>query len=71
MPFYTQLQPSTPDNLGKVEDQFVDWWNAMRVFVFEGKDAVVAAYNYSQDSPPPPTPLPSMKAPQVRTGNAV
>ncbi len=52
LPFYTQLQPSTPDNLGKVEDQFVDWWNAMRIFVFDGQDAATAAYNFSQDNPP-------------------
>ena len=47
IPFYTQLLPATPANLGKVNDQFIDWWNAMRVFVFDGKDAADAAYNYS------------------------
>jgi hypothetical protein len=57
LPFYTQLKMWTAENSGQVEDQFVDWWNAMRVFVFEGKDAAVAAYNYSQDNPPPPTPI--------------
>ena len=49
IPFYTQLLPTTPANLGKVNDQFVDWWNAMRVYVFDGKDAADAAYNYSVD----------------------
>ena len=49
IPFYTQLLPTTPGNLGKVNDQFVDWWNAMRVYVFDGKDAADAAYNYSVD----------------------
>ena len=49
IPFYTQLLPTTPANLGKVNDQFIDWWNAMRVFVFDGKDAADAAYNYSVD----------------------
>jgi hypothetical protein len=49
IPFYTQLLPATPANLGKVNDQFIDWWNAMRVFVFDGKDAADAAYNYSVD----------------------
>src|SRR5262249_46243391 len=48
LPFYTQLKPWTADNSGQVVDQFVDWWNAMRVFVFDGKDAAVAAYNFSQ-----------------------
>lgn len=49
LPFYTQLLPTTPANLGKLDDQFVDWWNAMRVYVFDGKDAADAAYNYSVD----------------------
>src|SRR3954465_388013 len=33
LPFYTQLLPATAADLGKVDDQFVDWWNAMRVFI--------------------------------------
>jgi hypothetical protein len=49
LPFYTQLLPATADNLGKVDDQFVDWWNAMRIFIFNGKDAADAAYDYSVD----------------------
>jgi hypothetical protein len=57
LPFYTQLQPWTADNSGQVVDQFVDWWNAMRVFVFDGKDAAVAAYDFSQDNARPPTPI--------------
>jgi hypothetical protein len=31
IPFYTQLLPATAANLGKVDDQYIDWWNAMRV----------------------------------------
>src|SRR5579864_2047902 len=57
LPFYTQLKPWTPANSGQVEDQFVDWWNAMRVFVFDGSDAADAAYDFSQDNPTPPTPV--------------
>ena len=38
IPFYTQILPATPANLGRVDDQFIDWWNAMRVYVFDGKD---------------------------------
>ena len=49
LPFYTQLLPATAANLGTVNDQFIDWWNAMRVYVFDGKDAADAAYNYSVD----------------------
>ncbi len=49
LPFYTQLLPVSGGNLGTVKDQYIDWWNAMRVFVFDGRDAVNAAYNYSVD----------------------
>src|SRR5829696_6471567 len=37
LPFYTQLLAADQSNLGKVDDQFVDWWNAMRVFIFDGR----------------------------------
>lgn len=57
VPFYTQLQPWTQANSGTVQDQFIDWWNAMRVYVFDGKDAADAAYNFSQDNPPPGVPV--------------
>ncbi len=49
IPFYTQLLPSNTSDLGKVDDQFIDWWNAMRIFVFDGSTAINAAYNYSVD----------------------
>jgi hypothetical protein len=49
IPFYTQLLPTNGNNLGKVDDQFIDWWNAMRIFVFDGPTAVNAAYDYSVD----------------------
>ncbi len=49
IPFYTQLLPTNEDDLGKVDDQFIDWWNAMRIFVFDGSTAINAAYNYSVD----------------------
>ena len=57
VPFYTELQPWTQVNSGTVQDQFIDWWNAMRVYVFDGKDAADAAYNFSQDNPPPGVPV--------------
>ena len=60
IPFYTQLLPATPANLGEVDDQFIDWWNAMRVFVFDGEDAADAAFNYSVDrkgNVVPPAPI--------------
>ena len=33
----------------QVDDLFIDWWIALRVFVFDGMDAADAAYNYSVD----------------------
>ena len=50
VPFYTQLLPTTASNLGTIPDQFIDWWNAMRVFVFDGKDELNAAFNYNGDN---------------------
>src|SRR6266540_1172763 len=50
LPFYTQLLPADASNLGRIDDQFIDWWNAMRIYIFDGKDAVNAAYNYSVDA---------------------
>ena len=47
IPFYTQLLPADRSDLGKRDDQFVDWWNAMRIFVFDGSSAANAAFNYS------------------------
>jgi len=45
LPFYTQLLQYDSSNLGTVSDQFIDWWNAMRVYIFDGKDALTAATN--------------------------
>ena len=76
IPFYTQLLPASPATLGKVNDQFIDWWNAMRVFVFDGKDAADAAYNYSVDRsgnvipPIPVSPVSGAALPSCTSNNA-
>ncbi|MGD9508294.1 MAG: hypothetical protein AB7X49_07050, partial [Geminicoccaceae bacterium] len=77
LPFYTQLLPADASNLGKVNDQFIDWWNAMRVFVFDGKEAADAAYAYSVDRngtvvpPAPIDPVPGAALPScASTGTA-
>ena len=49
IPFYTQLLPVNESDLGKRDDQFIDWWNAMRTSVFDGQAAANAAFNYSVD----------------------
>ena len=76
IPFYTQLLPFNAGNFGKVKDQFIDWWNAMRVFVFDGKDAADAAYNYSVSRsgkvipPIPVNPVSGAALPSCTSNNA-
>src|SRR3984893_11751946 len=41
VPFYTQLIATTPDNLGKIPDQYIDWWNSGRIVFFDS----IAAYH--------------------------
>jgi hypothetical protein len=43
VPFYTQLKSADSDNLGKVDDQFVDWWNAVRVYLLDSEAAYHSA----------------------------
>jgi hypothetical protein len=65
VPFYTQLKEYTDENLGEVHDQFIDWWNAQRVYFFVGQTDLSSAlqYNGSRD-PRPVTPLPQASAPK-------
>jgi hypothetical protein len=59
VPFYTQLTATNSGNLGKYSSQYVDWWNAARVFFYDGNVAKTGAFNYDVDqnghivSPPP------------------
>jgi hypothetical protein len=55
IPFYTQLLETTADNLGKLPDQYIDWWNSGRIVFFDSP----AAYHSVQvtnnnDTPPAP-----------------
>ncbi|MGH2565006.1 MAG: hypothetical protein ACRDE5_10860, partial [Ginsengibacter sp.] len=74
IPFYTQLL-AVNSNLGTVTDQFIDWWNAMRIFVFDGKQAIDAAFNYSVDPsgavipPIPVNPVPGAAVPSCTMDN--
>jgi hypothetical protein len=43
VPFYTQLLTTTADNLGKVADQYVDWWNSGRIVFFDSAAAYHSA----------------------------
>jgi hypothetical protein len=55
VPFYTQIKPTCPpptsaphcisgDNLGKVPDQFIDWFNSTRIYFFYGNEARTSAF---------------------------
>ena len=60
VPFYTQLKDVTADDLGVDDDQFIDWWNGVRLYFFNGANALSAAYiTYDTGSgqPHPVTPL--------------
>ena len=39
VPFYTQLLATTADDLGKVPDQYIDWWNSGRIVFFDSRAA--------------------------------
>ena len=39
VPFYTQLLTTTADNLGKIPDQYIDWWNSGRIVFFDSPAA--------------------------------
>jgi hypothetical protein len=77
MPFWTQLQDVTDNDIGVNNDQFIDWWNATRIYLFEGGTALHAAQitdgilDNKQHSPMPIAPLGGAKVPTcVASGGA-
>jgi hypothetical protein len=46
VPFYTQLKAPGPGGPGATTDEYIDWWNAMRLYLFDSHTAVTDAYNY-------------------------
>jgi hypothetical protein len=45
VPFYTKISSNITDqNLGIDNDQFIDWWNSMRLVVLYGKAALYSAF---------------------------
>jgi hypothetical protein len=69
VPFFTQLQQVTDNDIGVNTDQFIDWWNATRIYLFEGATALHAAQitdgllDGNQHSPTPIAPLGGAKVP--------
>jgi hypothetical protein len=43
IPFFTQLKATTSANLGKVADQYIDWWNSGRIVFFDSQAAYHSA----------------------------
>lgn len=63
VPFYTQLIPTTPQTIGTSSGQYINWWNAQRIFLYNGATAFNAARNYNVDQTGkivPPTPVTPM-----------
>lgn len=78
VPFWTQLQEVTDNDIGVNTDQFIDWWNAARIYLFEGATALHAAQitdetspDLKEHSPTPIVPLGGAKVPTcVASGGA-
>jgi hypothetical protein len=74
VPFYTQLA-DTSGTLGMYSAQFIDWWNAQRIFFYDGKTAITGAYNYNVDQngkvvgPTPVTPISGAEIPSCAAVN--
>ncbi len=74
VPFYTQLV-DTSGTLGMYSGQFIDWWNAQRIFFYDGKTAITGAYNYNVDQngkivgPTPVTPINGAEVPSCAAAN--
>ena len=46
IPFYSQLKQPGPGGVGATTDEYIDWWNAMRVYLFDSRTAATGAYQY-------------------------
>jgi hypothetical protein len=72
VPFYTQLKASGPGGPGAAPDEYIDWWNAMRLYLFDSHTAVTNAYTYYAGGMAPViTPYPGAVAPTCINGNMV
>jgi len=62
VPFYTQLKQPGPRGAGATTDEYIDWWNAMRLVIFDSRTAVTAAYQY-YDHKEGKAPVPAVSPP--------
>lgn len=49
VPFYSELSASPSG--GSIPDQYVDWWNAMRVYIYDVQSALIQQYNADSVNP--------------------
>jgi hypothetical protein len=72
VPFYTQLKAPGPGGPGETTDEYIDWWNAMRLYLFDSHTAVTNAYNYyAGGTPPVVAPYIGAVVPTCVNGNTV
>ena len=75
VPFYTQLMATTSATIGTSSGQYIDWWNAQRIFFYDGETAVSGAFNFNVDQdghtvpPTPVNPIPGAKVPSCAPDN--
>lgn len=74
VPFYTQLTQKTP--IGSSSGEYIDWWNAQRIFFYLGRTAATGAFHYNGAddhgtpvAPTPVTPLAGAAVPSCATNN--
>lgn len=65
IPFYTKLKATTAANLGKAPDQFIDWWNAARIYLFDSAAAYHSA-KVTNNNDKPPAPGGGLPPPKVK-----
>jgi hypothetical protein len=53
VPFFTQLKQPGSGGVGATTDEYIDWWNAMRLVLFDSHTAVTGAYEYYENGTPP------------------
>jgi hypothetical protein len=53
VPFFTQLKAPGAGGIGATTDEYVDWWNAMRVVLFDSHTAVTGAFKYYEGGTAP------------------
>jgi hypothetical protein len=67
VPFYTQLKQISSGRLGLDPDQYIDWWNANRIYIFDSAAAYNSAKWTNNLDTPTPRPGGGLPQPDVKT----